>query len=348
MPQSTSFEAAVTCLNPHGHYISVTGSQAWNWTVGAPHERSLSPAARARLAALRHYEQGRNISLTCRHFGISRPAFYRWQRRYTARGLAGLEDRSHRPVRVALPTWSTTEVLAVRTMREQYPYMGKHKLQIMLARDGLVLSVSMVGRILRRLQQSGQLHDPPRLRRRRGRSQQRPHAVRKPKGYRIEVPGDLVQIDTLDVAVTAGTRMIHLSLVDMVGRWVAAEVRSGKTAVTIRESLRRMEQRLPFPIRGIQIDGGSEFKAEFETYCQERGIRLFVLPPRSPKLNGMVERLQRTFRDEFYACVDLEPRVAAVATALRVYEDTYNTVRPHQALGYRTPLQFLADQEVRA
>jgi len=82
---------------------------------------------------------------------------------------------------------------------------------------------------------------------------------------------------------------------------VAAEVRRGKAASTMRESLQRMETRLPFAIKGIQIDGGSEFKAEFEAYCCERGIHLFVLPPRSPKLNGMVERLQRTYRDEFYA-----------------------------------------------
>lgn len=102
-----------------------------------------------------------------------------------------------------------------------------------------------------------------------------------------------------------------------------------------------MQERLPFPIRAIQIDGGSEFKAEFESYCQEQGIQLVVLPPHSPKLNGMVERLQRTYRDEFYACVDTGHRVPAVAAALHQYEHTYNHVRPHQALRYRTPAQFL-------
>jgi transposase InsO family protein len=226
--------------------------------------------------------------------------------------------------------------------------MGKAKLQVLLQREGIHLSVSMVGRILRRLRLSGQLTMPLRLQRRRRRSGKRPYAVRKPKDYLVQQPGDLAQVDTVDVQVAPNTRVMQLSLVDTVSRWAAAEVRSGKTAVTMREHLQRMIERLPFSPRAIQIDGGSEFMAEFETYCQEQSIRLFVLPPRSPKLNGMVERLQGTFRDELYACVDLEPRVAPIQAALRTYEDTYNTVRPHQSLGYRTPQQFLADLEATA
>lgn len=114
----------------------------------------------------------------------------------------------------------------------------------------------------------------------------------------------------------------------------------------MRESPERMRARLPFALQVIRIDGGSEFRAKFETYCQEEGIRLFVLPPRSPKLNGMVERLQRSGRDEFYACVDLEPKLEPVQTALRIYEDTYNTTRPHQALDFLTPQEYLhANQE---
>jgi len=310
--------------------------------VGVSSRPPPSRAARRRVRCLQwHATHGRNVSLTCRHFGISRPTFYRWQERYHHAGLAGLEDRSHRPHRVARPTWTTAQVLAVRAVRQTYPYMGKRKLAVLLARDEIVLSVSMVGRILRRLRASGQLHEPPRLRRRRGRSHVRPHAIRKPKDYAVSAPGDLVQIDTLDVAVAHGSRFLQLSLVDLVTRWTAAEVRRGKAAMTMRESLQRMQARLPFAIKGIQIDGGSEFKAEFEAYCQENGIRLFVLPPRSPKLNGMVERLQRSYRDEFYACVDLEPRLEPVAAALRTYEDNYNTVRPHQALDYLTPRQYL-------
>lgn len=332
-----------------GQRLIIKQSASWSWLHRPEEEAALAGIAKARLAMLHwHQAHGQNVSRTCRHFGVSRPTFYRWQARYRRVGLRGLHDRSHRPGRVRPPTWSTVQVHAVRALREQYPYAGKAKLGVLLARDDMHLSVSMVGRILQRLRASGQLHEPPRLRRRRGLSQQRPHAVRKPRDYASTQPGDLVQIDTLEVAVAPNVRILQLSLVDTVSRWTAAEARRGKAALTMTESLVRMEHRLPFRLRAIQIDGGSEFKAEFETYCQAQGIRLFVLPPRSPKLNGMVERLQRTYREEFYACVDLEPRLAPVQAALRAYEDTYNTIRPHQALAYRTPKEFLTDREVAA
>ena len=62
---------------------------------------------------------------------------------------------------------------------------------------------------------------------------------------------------------------------------------------------------MPFAVKGIQIDGGSEFMAVFEQACADKGLALFVLPPRSPKLNGAVERYQGAWRYEFYACSDL-------------------------------------------
>ncbi len=75
---------------------------------------------------------------------------------------------------------------------------------------------------------------------------------------------------------------------------------------------------------------------------QRRGIRLFVLPPRSPKLNGHVERAQRTHQEEFYEVADLEWTVSELNEDLRMWETIYNTVRPHQALDYLTPQQFIA------
>jgi transposase-like protein len=219
-------------------HIDVHQSQSWSWIHHATDEQALSPLGRMRLSWLRwHVEHGGNKSLTCRHFAIGRPTLDRWLQRYQRAGLRGLEDRSRRPHRVTPPTWTTAALLAVAALREQYPYMGKAKLRVLLLREGHACSVSMVGRMLHRLRLSGQLHEPVRLRRRRGRSTRRPHAIRKPKDYVITAPGDLVQIDTLDVAVAHGSRFLQLSLVDVYCRWTAAEVRRGKAALTMRASL---------------------------------------------------------------------------------------------------------------
>jgi putative transposase len=105
---------------------------------------------------------------------------------------------------------------------------------------------------------------------------------------------------------------------------------------------------MPFPVRAISIGNGSELMADFETACQSLGIRLFVLPPRSAKLHGFVERANRTHTEEFCEVTDAEPDLPSLAAALRDWEDTYNRVRSHQALDYRTPAEFLATLGIEA
>ena len=69
--------------------------------------------------------------------------------------------------------------------------------------------------------------------------------------------------------------------------------------------------------------------------------RPFVLPPRSPKLNGCVERGTRTHREEFYEVYDLNWTVAELRPDLLAWENVYNTVRPHKSLGYLTPQEYV-------
>ena len=303
----------------------------------------LSKAARLRLQWMDHYEaHGRNAAFTCRHFGISRQTFYRWRRRYEPHRLESLEERSHRPRRVRQPTWSRELVLAVLHLREEYPRWGKDKLVVLLRREGWVVSTSMVGRILARLKARGVLREPPRAGiSTRKRLWRRPYAIRKPKGYAVREPGDLVQVDTLDVRPLPGVVLKHFTARDVVSRWDVVEAHTRATATTAAGFLNALQTRMPFPIKAIQVDGGSEFQAGFEQACQQRDILLFTLPPRSPKLNGHVERAQRTHTEEFYEVVEFSLEVATLNQELQAWEHTYNTVRPHQALGYLTPQQFL-------
>ncbi len=83
---------------------------------------------------------------------------------------------------------------------------------------------------------------------------------------------------------------------------------------------------MPFPVNAIQIDGGSEFMAKFEWACRDLGIRLFVLPPRSPKLNGGVERANRTHTEEFYECSSGAVDSVTVTGAF-IMKDQYGNTR---------------------
>ena len=157
----------------------------------------------------------------------------------------------------------------------------------------------------------------------------------------MDQPGDLVQVDTLDVRPVPGVVLKHFTARDIVSRWDVLEAHTRATATTAARFLDRLVARMPFPVHAIQVDGGPEFQAAFEEACQAHGIRLFVLPPRSPKLSGCVERAQRTHTEEFYEVTPFSLEIVALNRELLAWERTYNTVRPHKALGYLTPAQFL-------
>lgn len=311
-------------------------------TALARKDVELSAGARQRLRVLRwHEERGSNVSLTARHFGHSRTSIQAWFKAYERSGPAGLEDKSHRPHNRRKPTWTAEAEQRVLRLREQYPRWGKDKLVVLLRREGVTVSTSMVGRILKHLKDSGQLVEPLPQRPRRKRAFARPYAIRKPKGYQVKEPGDIVEVDTVDLRPLPGVILKHFTGRDIVSRWDVLGIYGRATANTARQYLDELEARTPFPIKAIQVDGGSEFKAQFEAACQQRGIRLFVLPPSSPKLNGCVERGNRTHREEFYEVYDLEWTAGQLRPDLLNWETIYNTVRPHQSLGYLTPQEYV-------
>ena len=218
----------------------------------------LSPAARLRLKWFDYYAaHGRNARLTCRHFGISPQTFYRWRRRYHPGHLQTLEGHSRRPRRVRQPTAAPALVEAVLRLRQQ----------------GQPVSTSMVGRILTRLKARGALVESARGRlTTHRRAWLRSYARRKPKRYPVQAPGDLVQVDTLDVRPTEGVVIKHFGGRDVISRWDVLEARTRATSATAEAFLEALTARMPFAVRAIQVDGGSEYAGAFEAACQRRGI----------------------------------------------------------------------------
>jgi transposase InsO family protein len=307
----------------------------------------LSRDAQKRLKWFDYYHlHGNNARLTCRYFGISPQTFYRWKARYNPKVPETLEDRSHRPKRVRRPIWRLDQVEAVLGLRQTYPRWGKDKLAVLLKEQGHALSSSMIGRILRYLRSSGQLKEPkPHYVSQGKRQQQRPYAIRKPRAYQSKNMGDLVQVDTLDLRPLPGVIFKHFTAHDVVSKWNVIEVGHSATATAASRFLDTLKARMPFPVRAVQVDGGSEFEAAFEEACKQQGIQLFILPPRSPKLNGGVERAHRTHTEEFYEVTDSSFDLADIRQQLLQWENIYNTIRPHQSLGYLTPFKFLQKEE---
>lgn len=94
-------------------------------------------------------ESSRNVARTCRHFGISRRAFYKWKRRFDEFWAAGLYDRPRAPHRSprATPTAVVSKILYLR----QTYHFGPGKIADYLKRfHQIVLACSTVHRILGR------------------------------------------------------------------------------------------------------------------------------------------------------------------------------------------------------
>ena len=307
------------------------------------HTADISREAQRRVKWFDYYEANRrNARKTCRHFDISPDTFYRWKKRYNPRNLLTLEDVSHRPKRVRQHTWTPEMEQAVLELRNRYPRWGKAKVAVLLKEQGIELSISMVGRILKHLKERGLLVEPILNHiSARKRHRKRPYAVRKPKEYVAKQPGDIVQVDTLDVRPLPGVAFKQFTARDIISRWDVVGVSRNATSTSAATFIDTIRERMPFEVKALQIDGGSEFQGVFEEVCKHYGIKLFVLPPRSPKLNGHVERANRTHTEEFYEVTDSSFEMDDLNKALLKWEYIYNTIRPHQSLGYLSPLKFL-------
>jgi putative transposase len=304
---------------------------------------TISPVAAARLRWMDHYFRQGNARLTCRHFDISPQTFYRWKRRFDPYDLTTLEDESRRPDHVRIPQIPTAVVDKVLTLRLKYPRWGKDKLVVLLRREGIRISTSSVGRVMKRLKDRGVLVEPLNVRLAKAARKRRwkpRYAIRKPLGYRVDAPGDLIQVDTVQIRLQSDDIRFQFSARDAISRWDCSRAYRRATSFSAAVFLEYMERKFPFSIQAIQIDGGSEFKKHFEEACRRRNLRLFLTPPRSPKLQCYVERSNRTHREEFYEVEDIEIRLEDHNRQLEKWNETYNYIRPHQSLDYLTPYEY--------
>lgn len=176
-------------------------------------------------------EAGLRADIACQKLGITRATVYRWQKRLRERNLRGLEEDSRRPRRLRTVSWEPALIETVLKLREQYPRWGKEKLGVLLSREGWTISASTAGRILNYLKQRGLVHDPLKeVKWGKKQVKRRVYALRKPKNYTVEQPGDLVQIDTLDVSLMPGVHFKHFTARDMVSRWDVLQASQRATA----------------------------------------------------------------------------------------------------------------------
>jgi len=284
----------------------------------------------------------------CRQFaGISRATYYRYKNDLKALAK-GRTPPSKRPQRVNKPRWGEAEKQLVLRLRRENPTWGKDKIAVVLKRDfGKKISTSTVGRIIKHLSEKGLItKSVSALRPKRKRNFQKNHAQAWTyKEYAKMDMGERVQIDHMSVTKN-GISVKHFQAWERRSRFVHAQLYSNAKARSAKKFLLEMIEKAPFKIKSIQVDGGSEFMAEFEEACAESNIPLIVLPPACPKYNGGVERANRIFREEFYNLPGLlADSLGALRYELKKALRKYNAYRPHKSLDGLTPMAYIQNAQ---
>jgi transposase InsO family protein len=260
----------------------------------------------------------------CAAYEISRPTGYLWLRRYQELGLHGIAEQSRKPHHSPSRTAGELEEQVVQ-MRQRYPDWGARKLQVLLAREGVALPRNTIHRILLR-------HDLVREEERRT-----PALLRFERGQ----PNELWQMDFKGPKGWPQA-VGPLSVLDDHSRYLIALAANGSTqGEPVRVQLEEAFQRCGVP-EGMLMDHGTPWwstpspsgRTHLSLWLMRQGIRLHWSGVRHPQTQGKVERFHGSLQRALNRRGLSQPRTQAWLDA---YRWEHNHVRPHEALGMKTP-----------
>ncbi len=301
----------------------------------------LDREAKRRLAVIRHVEEvSGNVAMSCRYFGISRQAYYTWYRRYQAEGVEGLRARVQ-------GAEDLPERDPCRGSREDHLSpakrpLGAEKVAMYLKRyHDVPISKSGVWRILNRLDM-GRLPGLAALQEARPQMEAvREAAARPPRPDR----GEVHRTARLDApgAPRRPQQSLQFTAIDDCTRLRVLRIYPTLDQAAAIQFLDYVIQRLPFQVEVLQTDNGAEFQSAFHWHVLDKGIAHTYIKPRTPRLNGKVERSHRIDAEEFYRLLDgvIIDDAEVFNDKLREWEDYYNYHRPHGGLGGQTPYERL-------
>lgn len=311
---------------------------------------------------LRHFwDYGLDSTLDA--FEISRRTLFRWQKKYVEGHYSkdNLTDKSRKPKRFRKSNVDTRIIQFIQKERLSHLGFGQRKLKPLIDQYIKVnpdlhistISTDTIARIIKRLKLShsipifkpstkitlngatGKLHV---------RVIKKKQKKLRRKDYKPELPGNLIQIDTVEIRLN-GVRRFIITAIDLTTRFTFAYAYKSLSSTSGRDFLQRLIETVPFNITHVQTDNGLEFHKHFQTYLEQLNITHFYNYPRSPKMNAYIERFNRTIQEEFVSqhYWNLKDNVPTFNQELRLYLEWYNNIRPHESLDYKSPICFMLD-----
>lgn len=331
-----------------------------------PYRYRLSPDAKKRLRWLYvlYEECGNNVKQAANKIGISRPwlSIIKSIFERNGRDPRSLEPESRAPRQTGNRQRISKETEEkILEIRDQYGW-GKESISVVLKRDhGLRAGPSTVQRYLHK-----HLRIEPKISERNKKAWQEKKLreqlkdeinltvkYRPPKEIKDYLPGALVEKD-MKMVPTKGKMPLKLdkkyhlqdyfnyqhTLIDSFTRLRTMELTLTPDSASAALSYQAMKSRLPFAIASTNTDSGGENGKHFAEALKQDEVIQFYSRTGTPTDNPRVERSHLTDDKDFYGRGYAFQTFEEQNKGLKKWEHTYNFIRPHQALGYLTPMAF--------
>ena len=280
------------------------------------------------------------VQATLDAFNIKRSTFFYWKKKYKDSGkrLVSLVPKSTRPKSVRKMKVDWRLVAFIKAIRKKHGNVGKHIIKPFLDEYAASLGVetispTTIGKVIKRRNFSF----APRIKVRRKTKYVKLRTRKSPK---VKSPG-YIEIDTIHITINK-KRLYFVPIIDIYTRYALVRKVPSPSSKQARLVFQEFQRQYQEKIHTIQTDNGSEFLGSFHTFLEEKQLKHIFIYPNSPKLNGVVERFNRTIQEEFINRSDeIYYDQDKFNQKLIKYLNWHNTKRPHSSLNYQSPMQFM-------
>ncbi len=284
----------------------------------------------------------RNARFTALHFGINPKTLHKWKTRFNERDLTTLEERSRAPEKTRVRDISPAQRIRIRALRTKHIRWGKMKLQ---ERYSLLYGEYVSSWKIQKVIEEEHLyfdkvaHKKQQRRRRQARKHPKRRIHTLLKEHRVHF---LWHVDTVIFTLSQGGYRYLLTAIDDTSKLAYAKLYTTHCSKNASDFLRRLHYLTEGEIVNLHHDNGSEFQKDFEKACIDLSLPQWYSRVRTPKDNAVLERFNRTIQEEFVDIIDIGLEdTKEVNQRLLDWLIEYNSVRPHQALDYKTPLEYI-------
>ena len=302
---------------------------------------SLSKEANQRLEWIIYYytKANRNVSLTTRHFGITRSKWYFWINRFNEENLRTLENNSTAPIKRRQKEYTNIQYVRMVKLRKEFIRYGKEKLLIKYKLKYPKDKQISIWNVQCIIQDSGIYYNPEKQARTANRRSKAQKKKRISELKNRPKTGHLLCLDSIVRNINGYKRYI-ITAIDKYTKIAYARMYNSHSSFCTQDFLLRLNYLLNNQIENIQTDNGSEFQKYFDKACEKLNLDRYYSRVRTPKDNAICERFNRTLKEEFMQLGNNNSNIETFNQNLTEWLIEYNFNRPHQSLEYMTPMGF--------